>query len=117
MQTQTRAWVELCRKRAAFSNSLSAQRISLSPSALLQLIPELHLAPRSGGFFFSVKEDNIDLSDSEGQKVHKGHSLTASFDMNPCVVPWAVQSFCLEQLCYLERQNKVRGEEISKPKF
>ena len=33
--------------------------------------------------------------------------MTVSFDKNPQVVPWAVQSFCLEQLCYLERQNRA----------
>lgn len=46
----------------------------------------------------------------------KSPSVIARFDMNPWVVPQAVQSFFLGQLCCSERQNKAGrgGKKISK---
>lgn len=51
-----------------------AQRISFSPSALLQAIPQAHLAPyRVEVLGFFVEESEIDPSDSDEREVHKGH--------------------------------------------
>lgn len=46
----------------------------------------------------------------KGNKFVKA-AVTVSFSRNSQLVPWAVQSFCLEQPCCLERQNKAGGWE------